>query len=287
MKKLILLLIVVLVVVFFGLSFFSSNDDHEAEKLLYRAMKTNSKIAANPDVAPPAVLNSIERDLKKLVEKYPDTEVAKTGALSLAEFYLSHKEHKKALEVADNMLEQYKDDAAIASKAQFLKGLIYEKNGDWSNALVEFEELQNKYLFTHLGIQAPLYITNHYLLSGEAEQAAGAHEKAIAFYDKMEKEYTGKNLGYVSATLMLQTDLRAEHYEGAAKTIELTLQKYPSALSYNQLLPHVEPIFIGKLGQPERAIAIYRSIMNKINDKKAIAVLQKKIESIENAAKTK
>lgn len=282
MKKIILALIAILIVIFAVLSVLSPDKEYAAEKLFYCAMKTNSKIAANPDVAPPALLASVESDLKRLIVKYPESNVAKPANWALAEFYLIHKDYGKALSAAEDILEKYKDDAATASAAQFLKGVVYEREGEWPKALVEFKTLQDKYTVTQLGLQAPLYIANYYNAKGEEAKAEDAYARARSFYEKMEREYTGKNIGYAASMLMIQTCLNSGDYERAGQAIESTLGKYPAPVTFRQLLPHVDPVFIEKLGQPERAIAIYRSITEKTKDEGAIKALQEKIDSLES-----
>jgi len=285
MKKTIFALITVLIVIFAVLWVLGSDTEYAAEKLLYRAMKTNSRITANPDVAPPALLAAVESNLKRLIVKYPETKVAKPANVALADFYLAHKDHGKALSAADDILEKYKDDAALASAAQFMKGVIYERKGEWPRALVEFKTLQDKYTLTQLGLQAPLYVANYYNAKGEEAKAEDAYARARSFYEKMERNYTGKNIGYAASALMIQTCLNSGDYERAGQAIESTLEKYPSPMSYRQLLPYVDPVFIGKLGQPERAITIYRNLSKKTKNEKVVKALKKKIDSLENPGK--
>lgn len=285
MKKTILTLIAILIVIFAVLAVLSRDTEYAAEKLLYRAMKANFKITANPDVAPPALLASVESNLKSLLVKYPEAKVAKPANVALAEFYITQKDYGKALSAADDILGKYKDDAAVASAAQFMKGLAYEREGKWPKALVEFKTLQDKYPLTQLGLQTPLYIANYYNTKGEEAKAKDAYAQARSFYEKMERDYTGKNIGYAASVLMIQTCLNSEDYEGAGQAIESTLEKYSSPISFGQLLPYLDPVFIEKLGQPERAIAIYRSLAEKTKNEETVKALKKKIDSLEKLEK--
>ena len=281
MKNIILALIAVLVVIFVGLSFLGTGGEYAAEKLLYSAIKANSKIAANPDVVPPALIKSVENNLNKLVTDYPEAKIAKAGNMALAEFYLTRKDYAKTISITDAVLEKYKDDDVTASKAQFLKSVAYEKEGNWDRAVVEFKVLQDKYPLTQLGIQVPLYVANYYDVKGDKEKAKEAYARARSFYEKTEQEYSGKNLGLVVSLLLVQTSLNSKDYEMAGRSIESTLEKYPSAITYRQLLPYVDLVFIEKLSQPQRAIAIYKNLEEKSADERMKKALQTKISSIE------
>ena len=58
--------------------------------------------------------------------------------------------------------------------------------------------------------------------------------------------------------------------------------KYGSGKALLQLLPQVENIFVKKLKQPERAIAIYKNVMEKTKNEKLKKVLEKKIYQLEH-----
>ena len=237
MKKLILSCMIILFAVFAMLSVLTSGGEYAAEKLFYRAVKNNAQILKNPDVVPPALMASVEKDLKKLVSKYPNAIVTRTANLMLAEFYLSHKEYGKVRSVVNAMHGKYADDIMITSTAQFLKGVSYEREGNWPKALAEFDVLQDKYALTRVGNQLPLYIAEYYKSKGEVENMEAAYSRAKSIYEQMEEEYSGKNFGYVAYTFLVQTSLKSEDYEKAGQTIELALEKYPSLLTLQQFLP--------------------------------------------------
>lgn len=280
MKKTILILISILVAVFIVLSVFGIGGEYEAEKLFYRAMKVNSKIIANPDVAPPALLVSVENNFKKLIKKYPKANITKTGNIALLEFYISHKNFDKAMPLTDSIIQIYKEDPIVSSTAQFLKGVIYEKQNNWPRAIEEFNRLRDEYTYTQLGIQIPLYIAKYYDTKGNDYEAKRAYEQAQSFYEKMEKDYEGKNIGYVAATMLIQTFLSTRNYEKAGETLEYTLDKYISDISLGQLIPLVEMILVEKLNEPKRAAAVYEKIKERVRSQKLKKVLQKRIDEL-------
>ena len=181
MKKIIWVMVLILVVVYAALATLGAGGEYAAEKLLYRAAKMNEKIAANPDVVPPKLIDSIENDIKKLLQKYPDTEAAKAANIKLAEFYIAHKKYDQALAHADKIIKKYEKNPGIVSMAHFLKGIAYEKQDKWPSALKEYHLVRDNYKDTQLGMQMPIYIANYYSQKGREAQAEEAYGEAARF----------------------------------------------------------------------------------------------------------
>ncbi|MFH0764069.1 MAG: hypothetical protein V1927_03620 [Candidatus Omnitrophota bacterium] len=280
MKKLIAIFIIILVTLYAVLSILGSGGEYNAEKLYYRAMKVNKKIAANPDVVPPKLLGYVENDLKTLLEKYPRTEIAKTANITLAEFYIFNKRYDDALSKIDSIIKANNKNPIILSTAYFLKGRAYEKQDKWASALKEYEIVRDDYIDTELGIQMPLYIAKHYSDKGKEANAAQAYNDAALFYEKLEKNNSKKLLGYIASKLLLQTYINSGNYEQAGKTLEETLNRYKSMMVLTQLLPLVENIFVKELKRPEKAIEIYENIKEGTYDDRLKRFLDKKIEKL-------
>lgn len=281
MKRIILVLVLILVAVYAILSVLGSNSENAAEKLFYRATKTYRKIAINPEIAPPAMLAAVENDLQQIVEKFPEAKVAKIAQFALAEFYLTNKKYNQALAALDAVISKYKQDIAMTSRAQFFKGLAYERQNLWGQALVEYEILRDKYTDTPLGLQVPLYIGNYYTEKEKYALAEEAYSQATVFYQRLERENKAKVFGYMAANFLLQTQIKRQDYEQAAEVVQNTINNYPSALTFTQQLPNVELIFIQQLKNPERALEIYRTMKEKTTDPALIESLTKKIEALE------
>ena len=277
MKKIIIILISILAALYVILSVAGSGGEYAAEKLFYHAMKMDSEITANPDVVPPKLIESIENDIKRLLKKYPDTEVAKAANIKLVEFYVAYKKYDQALAHADEIIKKYKKNPGILSMAYFLKGVVYEKQDKWQSALKEYHVVRDRYRNTRAGMQMPIYIANYYSQKGREAQAEEAYGEAARFYENIEKENSGKALGYMASLFLIQTYVKAGNFENAARVVEETLDKYYSQMALVQLLPLVENIVVTKLKNPEKAVEIYKAIAAKSKDEKLKKVLQKRI----------
>ena len=281
MKKIILAIIIALVAVFIVLSFLGRDKGYTAEKLFYRAMTTYNKIRLNPDVAPPAMIASVEKDLDTVITKFPETDQAKAAQLALSEIYAADKKYDEAIKLLDDFLAKNEDNEALAGKAYLLKGTIYEKQNKWNEALEEFKILQEKYSKTPVGLQMPIYIAQHYAKENKPLEAEKAYNEAVAFYQNMEKENKGNMLGYAASNMLVQAYMGLKRYEEAGKTIEDIIIEYPSTMTMVQQLPYVELIYVKNLNNPEKAIGIFKYVKDKIGDEKLGKLLDAKIKEFE------
>ena len=285
MKKTIIALILVLIIVFVTLSVLGSGGEYAAEKLFYCAMKMNSKIAANPDLAPPLLLTRVENDLKTLIAKYPNADITKITNIALVEFYAAHKDYDKALGAIKSIMKTYKADEVIMSTVHFMKGVIYEKQSNWPKALKEFELLRDKYPYSKLGIQMPIYIAKYYDSKAQDAEARSAYSEARSFYAKIEKDHSGKGIGLVASTLLLQTYMNTRNYEEAGSVLEETINTYMGQPAVLQLLPQVEGIFVTKLNDPQKAEEIYKNVAAKMRDGKFKKIILQRIEALSKTTK--
>ena len=285
MKKLIITLSLILITVYAGLSILGSGGEYAAEKLYYRAMKVNRKIAANPDVVPPKLLDYVEKDLKKLLEKYPKAEIAKSADIILAEFYIFSKRYDEALSKLDAIIKANDGIPIMLSTAHFMKEHVYEKRDKWPSALKEYEMVRDDYVDTELGIQMPLYIAKYYSDKGKEAEAAQAYNAAVLFYEKLEKNNGKKLIGYIASKLLLQTYINSGNYEQAGRKLEEDLGKYKNMMALTQLLPQVENIFVKELKRPEKAIEVYESIKEGTYDDRLKTFLDRKIDLLKKDKK--
>ena len=283
MKKVVLALIAIPIVVFIALSLMTSNKEYAAEKLFFRAGEMHNKIKSNPDVAPPALLKSLENNLLTIVKKYPKTESAKRAYLALAEVYMANERYGDCISIMDKFIASGEKEISPLSKAYFLKGLAYERQGDWNKALLEFTLLKEQYSNTPLGLQAPLYIANYYVKNNMHPQAENAFGDAAQFYKGLVDENSGNMLGYSSATMLMQAYMGLGKIEEAGAILQDNLNNYPVAALLVQQLPYVEVIYASTLKNPDKAIEIYTQIKEKINDDRIKQHLDRRIDQLKKS----
>ncbi len=280
MKKIIYALILALVGLYILLAVASSSDEYNAERLLYHATRVSAKFAANPDVVPPAMQRSVERDLNIILSKYPHVKVSGMARLALAEFYIAGKKYDKAVSMLNDILVKYPGNENMQSRAQFLKGFAYEKQDKWDRALAEYNLLRKKYPKTQIGLQIPFYIARHYYAKGEENQAQGVYTEAVSFYRALESENRNNIVGYTAASLLVYVYMNLKQYEEAGRTAEEILNNYPLAVSLRDQIQNVDTIYISILKKPQQAIEIFRVVKDKTKDPNAQKFLEKHIEAI-------
>lgn len=281
MKKTIFILILILVAVYAVLSILGAGDEYAAERLFYRAAKANEKILINPEVAPPKLLESVEKKFKKVVERYPDTDAAKRAHMALAEFYLANKKYDEALSTLDAVIETKDQGVPILSKAHFFKAAIYEKQDQWNKAVDEYTMLKDRYFNTSIGLTVPLYLGRCYAKKGDGAKADRAYSDAVLFYEQLGINKKGKVVGYAASDLLMKAYMDLGKYEAAGKVVEDTLNNYPSKQTFINYLPLVESIYAKRLGRPTKAIEIYSNLMEKAEDNKLKEFLQGRIEELQ------
>lgn len=280
MKRVLLALFIILLAVYLGLSFLSPDDEYKAEKMLYKASKAHNKIMINPDVALPAMVSEVEDDLLDLIEKFPYTNATKSGYMKLAEVYISDKKYDGAIEVLDKILTKYKEDVATLVKTHFLKALVYDKQGEWGKAYLEFKILSDEFQTTLLGLQAPIYIARHYVNSGNRGKAQEEYNSAVEHYEKLRDQYKGMLMGYAAANFAIQSYIYLEKFEEAGRIIEDNINDYPSMMVFQQQIPHIENIIIKKLNRPEKAIKLYKIMIETTDDQRMEEFLHDKISNL-------
>jgi len=84
----------------------------------------------------------------------------------------------------------------------------------------------------------------------------------------------------MASLFLIQTYIKADNFESAAKQAEETLDKYFSQMAVMQLLPLVESIIVTKLNDPAKAVEIYKTVLGKSKDEKFNKILQKRIDDL-------
>ena len=98
----------------------------------------------------------------------------------------------------------------------------------------------------------------------------------------MEKDYSGKAIGYTSSILLIQTYLNLKDYESAGKATEDTLHKYAFPGAFVQLLPLVQNIYIENLNNTKKAVELYKFVLTKTKDRRLEKILKQKIKLLES-----
>lgn len=262
------------------LSLLGQNSEYIAERLMHKATVNYSVVISNPDVVPPGMIEHTKDSLKYIIEKFPESRVAKLAHLKLIGVYFGNRQYDEMLLLTDTILKRYNDDAVLSSKAQFSKAAVYETKGEWSRAEQELKVLGDKYANTPLGLRAPYYIAAYYNKKGNQKEVERALNEALVFYGNLKEQYAGSSLGYEASTKLMETYLNLKQYEDAGEAIKELIKEYPGSSTVLKHLAYIDLIFLQRLQAPDEAIEIYQHGIEHAGNDKIREYFQKKIELI-------
>ncbi|MBF0217255.1 MAG: hypothetical protein HQL30_09725 [Candidatus Omnitrophica bacterium] len=268
MKKALFIYVTVLAALFIVLSWLGRGSAYNAEKVFYGAMETLRGIEKNPDVAPPMVLASAEKALRKVLDDYPKSPSANMAYPELVELLMKQRKYDEAIAVSDEMILKKPDTIALVTKALFARAVCHEKKNEWAKALVDLEILKSKYINTPLGLQAPFYAANHYLRENGPEKSGKYFDEAIAFYKGLMKSSSGTTLGYAASDMLVQVYIYTGKWEEAGMAVTGIISEYPADTAMIHQAPYIELIYVKSLKRPEKARELFVKIIEKTGDER-------------------
>lgn len=280
MKKNIIIMLVILIGIYFIFKVFNMNAEYFPEKLYFQALKAEEQIAANPDAATRKMLDRVELKLTRILQLFPNSEVARKADVRLGEFYIRAKRYGMAIAHLDKVIQKLERDRERLAMAYYLKGAACEKEDRWRDALRQYRVVRDNYSDTQIGLQMPLHIWTYYATNGKEAEAEQAYDDAIQFYKRIESENSDKPLGFMASLFLIRTYGRADDGEAAVVAIEDHINKYYSPAMVGRIVPLVETVVVNKFKNPEKAAAIYKTILERSKDPKLSAALEKRIKEL-------
>lgn len=280
MKKKIIIMIVVLIGIYFIFKVFNMNAEYFPEKLYFQALKAEEQIAANPDAATRKMLDRVELKLTRILQLFPNSEVARKADLRLGEFYIRAKRYGSAIEHLDKVIQKLERDRERLAMSYYLKGYACEKEDRWADALRQYRVVRDNYSDTQIGLQIPLHIWSYYTVNGRTEEARQAYDDAIKFYKRIESENSDRPLGFMASLFLIRAYGMADDGDAAIAAIEEHINKFYSPATIGRIVPLIETVVVNRFKNPAKAVEIYTSILEKTKDPKLTASLEKKIKEL-------
>ncbi len=235
-----------ILVVVCGLCFIASltgcSRQYSAEKLYWQAGQTARKVQAEKKDKE-AKLSSEEIEViinayRKVVEKCPLTPPAARAQLIITQAYLSQEEFEKAQQELIKITQDYRN---MAPQARFMVGSIYEQQGDWDKAVIEYEKVMDLYGATTPGLQTPIYIAKHYQEENQSTKADDAYSEAARRYKQNITDYSGTSLEPALRNYLGMTYYHQGKWTDAVDVWQGIARDYPNSLFSFQL-----PLFIAE-----------------------------------------
>lgn len=278
-KKYFILFIVILVVVYIGLALLDLKSEYLAEKLIFSANTTLTRIGQNPQTTPPGMYKRLVRDYQRIIDKFPKAQTTKRARVLLGQAYILKEDFSKAREELAGIFKDYPEDKELCSQAQFQIGKSYEKENKWPEALLQYEKLIQDYgATTHQGLYAPLYIALYYQNNKMTQEAEDAFGKALEYYKKLAVENPKTSLGYTALTNIFAVYMNEKKLTEAAGALEDLIINYPMHPQMPGNLQAFNFICLVQLKDPMRAMAFYERFIQQNPKNPMVGAIEKQIE---------
>lgn len=286
MKKAFSLFIILLIVVYGVLSYLGAKsgaaNTYGIERRFWKAKALSQKIVVNADSTPPALFEKSRKRFEEIIKEYPDHHtLIKESNLSIAGLLIYEKKYQEVRNFLNKVREEYPKDKSFGARSQFLLGFSYEREGNWEGALKEYRVLRDRYPESQVGLEIPLYIARHDLKT-DTKKGSESYEAAAGYYHQLIRDNPKTPLQFLAFHYLLGGYEEQKKWDEALKVLQDLVMTYPK-MSRNYVL-RIDAYGL-RLKQPEKAIAIYESLIQSYPDHPDATLFKKRIERLKTTSK--
>lgn len=225
MKKTLLTLAIIWVALFFVLSFLDSGN-YAMEKRLWYAQKQFEIIARDPKAVPDKNFDDLVSRYEGIIKSYPNSLLTPKIYIKIGNLRVLQKDYARARNSYKEILSRYSKNESLCAEALLYIGNSYADEKNVEMALKTFQEAQDKYPLTIVGINMPLYIADYQLRNKHVVESANSLRTAITFYQKIGKEHPNSDLEFQSRWLLATTYFAQQKWETGIQILQETLLDY-------------------------------------------------------------
>ena len=216
----------------------------------------------------------------KVVENYPDDIAAATASLALAASEIEESRHEAARARLVDVAQRFADEEAIRATAIQYLAVSYEKQGMWENALSQLNALAREHPTTMYGLAALQHIADHYRETGDEAAEKAALAKAAEHYERVIRDYASTPAELAARGYLIDTRLKQEHWNEAAKALVETAERFPDSESSPDMMLQAVALYRDRLGDSESAARVLRSMMNIYEGRPAATQAERLLEAL-------
>jgi tetratricopeptide (TPR) repeat protein len=195
--------------------------------------------------------------------------------------YIIKKDYDIARQKLNEAIAKFPGNATVGAEALAMIGSSYEVQGNWTEALNTYNKLKQEYPLTDFGLNIPFYVAAYYEKNGHEQNAQNAFNEAIGYYLKLSTEYPHTVVGLKSLRLLSNCYIAQKNWEEAVNVLEKVITQYPNPEIAVSVIDAINAITVSQLKDYDRAIGIYRHLIDSNPNhplgkmlKKAIGVLE-------------
>jgi tetratricopeptide (TPR) repeat protein len=255
-------------------------ENYKSEKLLWKADQYFKKVLQqNRGKMDLKTSNEIISQYRKITNEYPTTLSAARSHMIIGNIYLKTKQFDKAIKEYKDVKNNFSKNSNFFTEASFILANIYELKGEWDKGERELYSLSELYPFSLRGLQAPLYISNHYLRDGNIEKAKKSYQEAEIHYKKLAED-GNTELRSTAYIYLVYTELQQNKYQDAISILDkiIKINKEKKSAFYPQAIYMKAEIFLNAFKNSEKAKKLYQEVRKDFPETKwAIASSRKLI----------
>jgi TolA-binding protein len=261
MKKNSWIIVVSLLVMF--LCGCSANDHYIIEKKFYRIKKETNRIYNNPFASPPKELERVVELLKNFVQVYPNNNLTIKAEFEIAQLYAVKEEFDKAREQLTAIINKYADNRSIVTEAIFLTGQTYQAQENWNQALEQYKKIIRQYPATVAGLRMPIYIANYYKFKHQPEKMISAYQDAAKHYKSLNSSTNNPLLKYITSGLLARSYVSLKEWENALATYDAMLSEYTGKVNMDTILMEMALIYSRELKRKDKTKEVLAQLLKQ------------------------
>lgn len=238
---------------------------YSAEKLYWQANQAAKKIINDRplDKLKAQDYQRIIAGYRRLAEKFPLEPLSAQSQLIIAQIYILQNQYHKAQEELIKVTQNFSTNAEIASLAQFKIGALYEHQGDWPQAMREYQKVTDLFPLSSMGLKTPLYIGEHYQRSKDGVKADNAYRKAVKYYQKFINEYSGTSVAAALRDYLALAYASQGKWNEAVDIWQTIVNEYPQSQIGETLLFAIGETYSRQIKDLQKAIETYEDFVKR------------------------
>ena len=214
-------------------------------------------------------------------EEYTEEPEGGTASITLAMYDIEDQRYEEARSRLSAVLDRFPNDEALAATALQRLGTSFELEGQWDNAVAQYNALATQYPASALGLSAPMHIANRYGEMGETRAAETALERAVEHYALVARDYAGSPAELAARNYVIAIRTRQERWPEAAQALTETAGRYPESAVAPSMLLRAADIYADELDDADSSLRLLERIVREYPDSEAGAEAQARLGEAE------
>jgi TolA-binding protein len=199
--------------------------------------------------------------LENFTTKYPQTNVAVNAEFTIVRVYAAKKEYTKAQDELKKIGKTFSKSSAICAEALFMRGAVYEDQGDWPTALAQYEFLVQVYPGTTRGLEAPMHIALRYKDKFQPDKMISALREAITHYQSLSQQNPRTPLDLQVRLLIARCYVELKEWENVARTLEAAMADFKGKVRVDTIMLDLAGIYQTQIKDTAKAHTILDQVI--------------------------